>query len=103
MKNLKAMVLNQRKPVEIPGFAILVPINHPEKDSSSFKPVTDLDYLISNGGIKNLKGQVTVKLIMHNDFLSKCGDNIHIPSAESTQLQNVIVLESSNQEGDETP
>lgn len=95
MKHLKAMVMGQRKPVEIPGFAILVPFNHPEKDASSTKPVSDIDYLMSNGGIKNAKGPITVKLLMHNDFLEKCGDNLHIPSAESSMQQNVIVLDSS--------
>jgi hypothetical protein len=102
-KHIKAVLFLQRRPVEMPGFAIFAPIQKhlmkidEESEyggdvSASHKPLGEIDYLISNGGIKGGKDKSSiVKLILHNDFVDKCGDQL----AEPTKESNVIMLNST--------
>jgi hypothetical protein len=47
------------------------------------RPADELDFLIGNGGVHandNLSHHI--KMILHNDFLSACGDSLHIPEQQ---------------------
>lgn len=107
-KHIKAVLFQQRKPVELPGFAIFAPIQkHLMKDdtestrgnASPFKPLNEIDYLVGNGGVKGPKDKSAhVKLILHNDFVDKCGEqNIQ----ETGKEGNVILLNSSEEGGED--
>lgn len=52
--------------------------------------------MISNGGVTNIN-HVEVKLIIHNDFLAKCGDSLQLPQSHNS---NIIVLSKTSDEQD---
>jgi hypothetical protein len=83
-KYIKQVLFQQRKPIEVPHFAIFAPVIQGKQGMG--RTASEIDCLISNGGAKGKhnKNEVQVKLILHNDFLNKCGDNLHIPSSSQS-------------------
>jgi hypothetical protein len=102
-KYIKKVLFQQRRPIEVPHFAIFAPVIQGKQGMG--RTASEIDCLISNGGGKGKhnNNEVQVKLILHNDFLNKCGDNLHIPSSsqsETIDSKNVVVV-SKNSEGED--
>jgi len=103
VKHIKSVLSQQRKPIEVPGFAIFAPVikagptieDSPVTDHKS-RPMkqrgAEISYLVGNArDFKRPEQQV--KLIMHSDFLTKCGDGVHMPTEGNSDQHNVIVLD----------
>jgi len=106
-KHIRAVLFQQKRPIELPYFAIFAP-------TKTVKPHTDkapseIEALMGNGSSKKLDSgkdgsNINVKLILHNDFITKCGEQLQLPNAApdshsgTLELNNVVVLSKS--EGD---
>jgi hypothetical protein len=59
----------------------------------------EIDFLVGTGGVhgpKDKSGQV--KLIMHNNFVDKCGEPLQQPTSKES---NIIMLNSSEEGGED--
>jgi hypothetical protein len=82
-KHLRSILFQQKRPVEIPGFAILAPLSQ-----QPTSVITDLDskpIKIRGGEFESLINgkdairsapSIQVKLILHNNFIEQCGDQL---------------------------
>jgi hypothetical protein len=89
-KHLRSVLYQQRRPIELPNFAIFVPttISHLNLEKAE-RPLGEIETLVGSSLVgkrwkalkKDSESAIHVKLILHSDFLTKCGDHIHIPSS----------------------
>jgi hypothetical protein len=77
-KHIRAVLFQQKRPIELPLFAIFAPTKtvkpHTEKAPS------EIEALMGNGSSKksekDANNNIHVKLILHNDFITKCADQL---------------------------
>lgn len=112
VKHIKSVLFEQKKPVEIPGFAIFAPVlsthathHDGQQTDHSGKPLKqrggEIDYILGNSRDFKAKS-VQVKLIMHNDFLTKCGDQVQLPTNGNQESHNVIVVNLDQEQAGES-
>ena len=112
-KHLRSVLFQQGRPIELPGFAIFAPIGTPGVNlEKTERSPNEIESLVGNSLAgkrwkalgKQGAGQMQLKLILHSDFLNKCGDQVNIPQsiARTTSdfqgANNVVIL--SKEEGD---
>lgn len=109
-KHIKAVLQQQRRPIEVPQFGIFTPVEV-EKGGKRDRSPSEIETLLGNSFVgkktqaKSLDAQfLQVKLILHSDFLTKCGDNLSIPSQSDPAhaTSNIIVLSKTEQDTDST-
>ena len=115
VKHIKSVLFEQKKPVEIPGFAIFAPVLYAAQGTHGGQQQTDhsgqplkqkggeIDFFLGNSRDFKVK-QTQVKLILHNEFLTKCGDQVQLPanSNQETNSSNVIVINLDQEQAGES-
>jgi hypothetical protein len=82
-KHMHTVLMQQRRPIEVPGFAIFAPttIETASTNKLHHQVSSEINFMLSNWGVAARgKQPIQVKLILHSEFLTRCGDNVHIPA-----------------------